>query len=77
MEQYEELEAIGRGSYGEILLVSRKSGKLVFLLWIKLSFIDGKKFVKKKILMRDLSEKEISEAMNEVNVLKLLQHEVI
>ncbi|CAG8760463.1 16789_t:CDS:2, partial [Dentiscutata erythropus] len=60
MEQYEPLEIIGTGSFGLIRKVRRKS--------------DGKILARKEIDYRRMNEKEMTQLMTEVNILRELNH---
>eukprot|EP01132_Coremiostelium_polycephalum_P000492 gene492-620_t len=62
MERYEEIKTIGKGSFGRAVLVKRDDGQLLVL---------------KQINVFEMSPKERSDAMNEVNLLAMLNHENI
>jgi len=63
MERYEEIKTIGKGSFGRAILVKRKS--------------DDQLLVLKQINVLEMSEKERNDAMNEVHLLSMLDHENI
>lgn len=59
-EDYEEIEEIGRGCFGTVHKIRRKS--------------DGRVFVWKKICYENMSQQEKIQIVNEVNVLRKLNH---
>ncbi|GAM22931.1 hypothetical protein SAMD00019534_061060 [Acytostelium subglobosum LB1] len=63
MEDYEELRTIGKGSFGKAVLVRRRS--------------DGLLLVLKQINIMEMAPRERNDAMNEVQVLSMLDHENI
>ncbi|OII74591.1 uncharacterized protein cubi_00144 [Cryptosporidium ubiquitum] len=59
-EDYEEIEEIGRGCFGTVHKIRRKS--------------DGRVFVWKKICYENMTQQEKIQIVNEVNVLRKLSH---
>ncbi|CUV04091.1 unnamed protein product [Cryptosporidium hominis] len=59
-EDYEEIEEIGRGCFGTVHKIRRKS--------------DGRLFVWKKICYENMTQQEKIQIVNEVNVLRKLNH---
>ncbi|KAH8584957.1 kinase domain-containing [Cryptosporidium sp. chipmunk genotype I] len=59
-EEYEEIEEIGRGCFGTVHKIRRKS--------------DGRIFVWKKICYENMTQQEKIQIVNEVNVLRKLNH---
>jgi len=60
MRAFREVKVIGKGSFGEAIMVQRRSDKAAFVV--------------KKVPLTGLPEKERAEAANEVAVLDALQH---
>ena len=60
MEKYEKLNQIGKGSFGIITKVRRKS--------------DSKYFVSKELFYGKMSEREKKQLVAEVNILQTLKH---
>ncbi|EGG23873.1 putative protein serine/threonine kinase [Cavenderia fasciculata] len=63
LDKYIDIKVIGKGSFGSCKLVKRK--------------VDGMALVMKQINVLDMSPREREDAMNEVNVLAMLDHENI
>lgn len=60
IQEYEEIEEIGRGCFGTVHKIRRKS--------------DGRVFVWKKICYENMTQQEKIQIVNEVNVLRKLNH---
>jgi len=60
MENYEEIGAIGRGSFGKVVKIKRKS--------------DGKVLVWKELNYGQMNDKEKQQLVSEVNILRELRH---
>mmetsp|Transcript_289 Transcript_289/g.525 ORF Transcript_289/g.525 Transcript_289/m.525 type:complete len:776 (-) Transcript_289:11-2338(-) len=60
MEKYQVIKKVGAGSYGSVFVVKAKR--------------DGKKYVMKRIPLKDMSAKEKKAAKQEVALLQTLQH---
>lgn len=58
--EYDEIKVLGRGTYGKAVLVSRK--------------LDQRELVIKQVELQDLDEHEKAVALNEVAVLKEMDH---
>ena len=67
--EYEELQCIGRGNFGT-------SFSLIFLgaCYLVKHKQEGTEYIAKKILLGALQQSEQESAMNEVNLLKALNH---
>lgn len=63
MNKYEELESVGKGQFGIIKKVRRIS--------------DGRLFASKQVAYGIMSQAQKSQLVNEVNILKELNHEHI
>ncbi len=60
MEKYEQMQRIGKGSYGDVFLVKDKE--------------KNRHYVMKNIILSSLTEKEKQEALNESKILSSLKH---
>jgi NIMA (never in mitosis gene a)-related kinase len=60
MDQYKRIKVVGKGTFGQAVLVQNKK--------------DGKHYIIKQINIASMSEREKQESLNEVKVLSGLRH---
>jgi len=70
-QDYEEIQCIGRGNFGECLLFIFD---FIGAAYLVLNKGENKQYIAKKVMLSGLKKKEKEGAMLEVNLLKNLDH---